>query len=149
MNDVNVFGLDRALALAERAHAGQVDKAGAPYIEHVRRVVTAVAPDGMLAQVVAALHDVVEDTALTMGDLANFGVPADALEAIDALTHRPGESYEDAVARAAAHPIARLVKLADNADNADEGRLSMLSPHLADRLRAKYASARRILYTRD
>jgi (p)ppGpp synthase/HD superfamily hydrolase len=145
----DAFGIEEAVALAERAHAGQVDKAGAPYIEHVRRVVAAVAPHGATVQVVAALHDVVEDTSLTLDDLAVLGVPQDIVQAIDALTHRAGESYETAVARAAAHPIARLVKRADYADNSDEARLALLSPGIAEKLRAKYASAWRILSSAD
>jgi (p)ppGpp synthase/HD superfamily hydrolase len=140
------FGLEQALALAAEAHAGQVDKTGAPYIDHVRRVVAALSSCGEAVQIAGALHDVVEDTALTLEDLVAAGVPDEVVEAVDALTHRRGESYECAVARAAAHPIARLVKRADNADNSDETRLARLNPAIASRLRSKYVSARRILF---
>jgi (p)ppGpp synthase/HD superfamily hydrolase len=93
----------------------------------------------------AALHDVIEDTSWTLEELRNAGVPVDVLAAVDVLTHRAGESYDRSVARAAGHPLARLVKLADNADNASEARLSSLSADVAARLRAKYAAARRAL----
>ena len=83
----------------------------------------------------ALLHDVVEDTAWTLEALATARVPASVLEVVDLLTKRPG----DAVRRAAAHPCARIVKLADNRDNSDEARLALLAPALAEKLRAKYA----------
>jgi (p)ppGpp synthase/HD superfamily hydrolase len=134
-----------AIALAERAHAGQTDKVGEPYIEHVRRVVAAVANHGDDAQMAAALHDVVEDTAWTLEQLAGLGIPRPVLDAVDALTARPGEAYEAMVRRAAADPLARVVKLADNLDNADEGRLVRLDQGTAERLRAKYAMARALL----
>lgn len=141
----SVFDMADAFALAELAHAGQVDQSGRPYIEHVRRVVAAVASHGEEAQMAAVLHDVVEDSSWTLDALASAGVPTKVLEIVDALTRRPGEQYEDAVRRATVQPIARLVKLADNRDNADEGRLSMLEPAVAERLRAKYARALTIL----
>ena len=87
----------------------------------------------------ALLHDVVEDTAWTLEALATAGVPASVLTVVDLLTKRPGEHYEAAVRRAAAHPCARIVKLADNRDNSDEARLALLAPALAEKLRAKYA----------
>ena len=94
---------------------------------------------------VAVLHDVVEDTTWTLDTLQSEGVPRTVLEALDALTERPGEAYADAVNRAADHPIARLVKLADNMDNSDEARLRRLDPTMAEQLREKYARAREIL----
>lgn len=143
--DSSAFGPDEARALARRAHAGQLDKGGAPYLEHVLRVAAAVAPSGPRAVMAALLHDVVEDTDVTFADLRAAGVPADVLAAVDALTKRPGEAYLDAVARAARHPLARVVKLADNADNADEARLSQLDEGTAARLREKYRQARAVL----
>ncbi len=93
----------------------------------------------------AWLHDVVEDTGTTLADLQQAGAPPEVLSAVDALTKRPGEDYLDAVGRAAGHPVARLVKQADNADNSDERRLAELDPVKADRLRRKYGQARAVL----
>lgn len=145
LDSEGVLGLADVIALAERAHAGQHDQSGMPYIEHVRRVVAAVAVHGVKVQMAAALHDVVEDTPWTLDALRSVGVPPDVLEAVDALTKHSAENYEDAVRRAAAQPIAHLVKIADNMDNADEDRLRQLDPVVAERLRAKYTRARDIL----
>jgi (p)ppGpp synthase/HD superfamily hydrolase len=134
-----------ATALAERAHAGQVDKAGQPYIGHLRRVSTRLRPYGVDAQIAGVLHDILEDTEVTAGDLVREGVPHHVIAAIESVTRIPGETYMDLVHRAAAHPLGRLVKLADNLDNADEERLKALDPVIAARLRAKYARAREVL----
>jgi hypothetical protein len=72
----------------------------------------------------AVLHDVVEDTATTLDDLAREGFPAPVLAAVEALTKRPGEIRMEAARRAAAHPIACAVKLADVTDNMDLGRIA-------------------------
>jgi (p)ppGpp synthase/HD superfamily hydrolase len=134
-----------ALDLATSAHAGQVDKAGRPYIEHPRTVAALVAVHGEAAEMAALLHDVVEDTDVTLDDLRAAGYPDEVVSAVDSVTRRAGEAYIDMVCRAAADPIGRLVKLADNANNSDEARLAKLPPEQARRLREKYAQARRVL----
>lgn len=113
--------LERAIQIAAKAHAGQVDKAGQPYILHPLRVMlTLRSPHERMA---AVLHDVVEDTELTFADLAEQGFPAEVIEAVRALTKQPGESRLQAAERAVQNPIARAVKLADVADNMDLNRL--------------------------
>ena len=113
--------LEDAIALAATAHAGQVDKAGQPYILHPLRILLRLAdPD---QRVVAALHDVVEDTPVTLDALRLQGFSAAVVEAVDALTHRADESYTDYVRRAAANPLARAVKRADVLDNLDTTRI--------------------------
>ncbi|HXR22661.1 MAG TPA: hypothetical protein VN786_08905, partial [Acidimicrobiales bacterium] len=124
-------------------HGTQVDKAGNPYMGHIRRVVDAVStPEKKLA---AALHDLLEDTDVTAGELVARGCRPEVVRAVEALTCQDGEDYDVFVRRAAQDPIARAVKRADVADNADEGRLALLPPDEADRLRAKYARAAEIL----
>lgn len=113
--------LERAIAIATEAHAGQVDKAGEAYILHPLRVMLRVTTPA--ERIAAVLHDVVEDTAVTIAVLADEGFSPDVLAAIDALTKRHGESRMEAAARAAANPIARVVKLADNSENMDLSRL--------------------------
>lgn len=134
-----------ASALAERAHAGQTDKAGRPYTEHVFAVRDALRPYGTDAQIAGVLHDIIEDTDWTAADLRSAGVPAEVVAAVEAVTRRPGEGYEDLIRRAAAHPLGRIVKLADNLHNSDERRLALLPPDQAARLRQRYARAREIL----
>ncbi len=102
-------------------------------------------PHGAHAVMAALLHDVVEDCGLGLADLEAKGVPVEVVSAVDALTKRAGEPYLDAVRRAARHPLAAVVKRADNADNADEGRLARLDADEAERLRQKYRRARAVL----
>lgn len=113
--------LERAIAIAAQAHAGQVDKAGQPYILHPLRVMLRVA--GESERMAAVLHDVVEDSNVSLEDLAAEGFSGEVLAAVEALTKRPGETRLQAAHRAAAHSIARVVKLADNAENLDISRI--------------------------
>lgn len=135
----------RAEALAVAAHAGQTDKAGRPYIEHPARVAVRVAPCGDEAVAVAWLHDVAEDTEVSLGDLREAGFPEHVVSAVDALTKRSGEPLADYCGRVAANRLALLVKTADLADNSDPQRLALLDPRTRARLEAKYARARRLL----
>lgn len=143
--------VEAARLIALDAHHGQVDKVGRDYIEHPQRVAAAVAHLGPRHEASGWLHDVVEDSEWTLADIADFGAdcntpfPPEVLTAVAALTKEPGEPYLDAVRRAAADPIARAVKLADNADNTDPARLALLEPETAGRLRQKYARARAVL----
>lgn len=120
--------LERAIAIAEKQHAGQVDKAGRPYMEHPLRVMKTMSSDA--ERIVAILHDVIEDTDFTLDQLAAEGFPGYILEALDSVTRRDGETYEAFVARAAMNPIGRRVKYADLQDNADLSRIA--APTAAD-----------------
>lgn len=135
--------------LAAWAHAGQVDRAGRAYIDHPRTVAALVAELGEHAIMAALLHDVVEDSDVTLGDLRAAGYPEPVVAAVDAVTRRPGERYLDMVRRAAADPLGRLVKLADNAHNSAPERLAVLDPEVADGLRRRYARARAVLEGSD
>ncbi|MER7331770.1 MULTISPECIES: HD domain-containing protein [unclassified Micromonospora] len=132
-------------ALAERAHRGQVDKAGRPYIEHPRAVAAALAEHGDLAVMAGLLHDVVEDTPVTLDDLRAAGYPEAVVSAVDAVSRREGETYMDMIRRAAADLLGRLVKLADNSHNSSPDRLAVLEPEVAEFLRRRYAKARAVL----
>jgi len=111
--------LERAIAIAVRAHAGQLyparDGERGPYVLHLFRVMLAV--DGWEARTAAVLHDVIEDTPTTAADLRAEGIPDHVVEAVVALTHRDEDSYEAYVDALAPNPLARQVKLADLADN--------------------------------
>lgn len=129
-----------AEALARAAHAGQVDKVGRPYIEHPQRVAARVRGDELL-ETVAWLHDVVEDTPVTLRRVHEVFGPAVA-GAVDALTRRAGEASESYYARVKSDPLALEVKRADLADNTDPARSALLDPAERERLAAKYALAR-------
>ncbi|MFG5779999.1 guanosine-3',5'-bis(diphosphate) 3'-pyrophosphohydrolase [Comamonas sp. J-3] len=112
--------LKRAIQIARIAHEGQYDKAGLPYIVHPAKVMINVS--GQLEKMVAILHDVVEDSAFTLDDLREEGFPPEVVDAVDALTKRPGETRIETAKRAALNLIARTVKLVDNGLNMDLSR---------------------------
>ena len=128
----------RAAMIAAEAHLGQVDKAGEPYIFHPMRV----AVNGATTdeRIVALLHDVVEDSSVTLEQLGREGFDENCLRALEHLTRRSDEAYDDFVERVARHRLATRVKLLDLADNSDLSRLK--APSDEDRARlAKYQRA--------
>ena len=133
-------------ALAEAAHAGQVDRLGVPYVEHVRAVADALLPLGEELAMAGLLHDVLEDTPWTADALLAAGVPAPVVAAVRAVTKVPGVPYDEMVRRVAADPVAALVKIADNAHNSRPDRAAALEPEARERLGAKYAAAREVLW---
>lgn len=135
--------VDVARSIATRAHLEQVDKSGQPYIGHPARVAERVRGDDA-AEAVAWLHDVVEDTTITLNDLREH-FPEVVIRAVDAMSKRSGEPIDDYYSRVMANSVARAVKLADIADNTDPQRLALLDEATIARLAAKYAYARRIL----
>jgi (p)ppGpp synthase/HD superfamily hydrolase len=107
--------LEKAILVATQAHQGQVDKAGAPYILHPLRVMLKL--NSETEMVTGILHDVIEDTPWILENLKQEGFPDEILEALDYLTRRKGEDYQDFITRVAGNPLARKVKLADLEDN--------------------------------
>lgn len=129
--------LDRAICLASYAHFDKVDKAGEPYILHPLRVMMSVPPE---CRIVAVLHDVVEDSEISLDDLAAEGFSPEVIAALDSVSRRPGEPYMSFIARAGKNPIGRIVKLADLKDNCDMSRIK--NPSLSDWARYdKYIAA--------
>lgn len=133
-------------AFAAAAHRGQVDKIGVPYIEHVRAVAAGLAPFGEDLVIAGLLHDVLEDTDWTAGQLRAIGIPARSLAAVEAVTNQPGVPYEDKLRRIIRSSDATLVKIADNAHNSRPDRAAQLPPDKRERLAAKYRSARAALW---
>ncbi|AWH51596.1 guanosine-3',5'-bis(diphosphate) 3'-pyrophosphohydrolase [Stenotrophomonas sp. SAU14A_NAIMI4_5] len=127
-----------ARTLAYEAHAGQQDKAGRPYIEHVARVAAAIHDDDT-AKAAAWLHDVVEDCPEHAARLEAF--PAPVREIVTLLSRHSAPDATQYYASIRQHPRALKVKLADIADNAHPRRLLQLPPAVAERLRGKYAAA--------
>ena len=114
--------IEKAIEIAAREHAGDIDKGGNPYIFHPLRLMFAVRKP--FEKMAAVLHDVVEDTPVTLDNLRNEGFHPEVIAAIETLTKKPGESRMEAAGRAAANPIAIVVKLADVTDNMDLSRIS-------------------------
>ncbi|MEU6702976.1 HD domain-containing protein [Streptomyces wuyuanensis] len=139
--------LDQVEAIAREAHAHQTDKAGRPYVEHLRAVADGVRERGGTDEQIAAawLHDAIEDDVLSREWLAAAELPQRVKDLVDAMTKRPGEGPESYARRILAAPGARLVKEADLAHNADPERLAVLDEPTRNRLSAKYATMRRLL----
>ena len=134
----------KAMAIAYDAHHGQFDKAGIPYVFHPLHVA-----EGMEDEIsccAALLHDVVEDTHVTLEDLAK-DFPEEVVEAVRLLTHDPQEEYLEYVRRIKPNPVAMKVKLADIAHNTDESRFAgvQVSEGMLGYFRKKYAGAMEIL----
>ncbi|MFF8378367.1 HD domain-containing protein [Streptomyces sp. NPDC015661] len=133
-------------ALADRAHAGQVDKTGAPYVAHVRAVAAGLEPLGPHLAMAGLLHDVIEDTAWTAGQLRAAGIPDAVVSLVEAVTNHPDTPYEEKLRRITRDAGATLVKIADNAHNSRADRAAALPPAQRERLAAKYRAARAVLW---
>lgn len=135
-----------AREIAERAHSGQVDKAGRPYIEHPAAVAEKVTVwlDTDDAVAAAWLHDVVEDTPTTFEDLKGLGVNDAVIEALRLLTHDKSVPYFDYVRALKANSIARAVKMADLVHNMNLERLPKITDVDLERCQ-KYSKAMDIL----
>lgn len=136
--------LTTAIGLALAAHRQQVDKAGAPYILHPLRLMLRM--QTLEEMVVAVLHDVLEDSDTTRADLEQLGFAPPILEALEALTHRAEQSYEEYITAIKQVPLARRVKLADLEDNANILRLKEITPGSLEKLQ-KYHAAWNALQT--
>jgi len=130
----------KAMNLAYNAHHGQLDKGGVPYIFHPIHLAEEM--DDEVSTCVALLHDTVEDTSVTLEDLAKE-FPREIVEAVRLLTHEEGVEYFDYVRSIKANPIAVKVKLADLRHNGDPKRVC--NQGNAEKRRAKYAAAWKIL----
>ena len=124
--------LEKAILLAAQAHRGQKDKAGAPYILHPLRMTLKM--NSEMEMTAAVLHDVVEDTGWTLEALRREGFAEAVVEAVDCLTRRDGESYQEFIDRAKRNRLARSVKIADLEDNMDIRRLGKLTGKDLERL---------------
>ena len=130
----------KAMVLAYHAHHGQFDKGGVPYIFHPIHLAEQM--DDEISTCVALLHDTVEDTDVTLEDLAK-DFPAEVVNAVRLLTHAEDVEYFDYVRAIKSDPIAAKVKLADLTHNGDPSRIS--NQGNAEKRREKYAAARKIL----
>lgn len=135
----------KAMKIAYEAHCGQVDKAGVPYIFHPFHLAEQMEDE--VTACVALLHDVAEDTEVTMEQLAEE-FPPEIIEALTLLTHDEGDEYFNYVRAIKKNPVAKTVKLADIAHNSDESRLAgtpSISEEQRLHWREKYRKAKEIL----
>lgn len=130
---IKTSNIENSIDLALRAHKGQKDKAGAPYILHPLRVMLSMDTD--TERQVAVLHDVIEDGGITTEILRSEGFSEEVCSAVVVLTKKPGESYNEYLNRLDENPIARKVKMADLNDNMNLDRIK--EPTQKDRERMK------------
>lgn len=130
--------LEKAISLAVEAHAGQKDKVGAPYILHPLRLMCRMETD--VERMAAVLHDVVEDTGRSLADLSAAGFPGEVVGAVERLTRKESETYEQFIERVLPDAVARRVKIADLEDNMNLLRLPQVNEKDRERLN-KYLRA--------
>ena len=147
----NYERLVAARTLAHVAHAGQVDKAGEPYIGHLERVAARAAKEAITSfpsqtlEAIAWLHDVLEDTDVTGEVLRSVGFDDFFIDSLRILTRTQGVPATDYYAGIRRYPGLVIVKLADIADNSAPERLAKLDERTQLRLISKYAKAREAL----
>lgn len=133
--------------LAARAHVNQTDKLGEPYVNHVRAVAEGLQSFSQNIQIAGLLHDIVEDTSWTLGDLRHVGVPEESVLIIHALTRQPGMTPRRQIDRVIEGGYGSiLVKISDNAHNSLPNRSSRLPRETRERLKGKYSEARERLW---
>jgi (p)ppGpp synthase/HD superfamily hydrolase len=132
--------LNKAIEIAAKAHDGQLDKCGEPYILHPLRVMLTRKTE--IERVCAVMHDVIEDSFITIEDLRSEGFSEEVLSILDCLTKRVMEEYDDYISRVLTNDIACQIKLADLNDNMDPDRIKCCTEK--DMLRIeKYKKAKR------
>lgn len=134
--------LEKAILIATIAHKGQLDKGGSPYILHPLRLMFAMHNE--TEKICAVLHDVIEDTEITLDYLRNEGFSEEVLSALDALTRRSNETYDEFIRRIIKNKIASNIKLADLSDNMDLSRISNPTQKDYDRIE-KYRRASNLI----
>ena len=115
---------EKSIIIATKAHSGQFDKGGSPYILHPLRVMLSL--DNAEDRIVGILHDVLEDTSITLQHLEDNGFlgEIEILDALVSITRKSNESYKDFILRVKLNPIALRVKLADLRDNMNISRIN-------------------------
>lgn len=135
--------LTKAIQIADKAHEGQTDKSGMPYVGHVMRVMEA--GRTVDEKIVGVLHDIIEDTDWTFERLVQEEFPKHIVDAIMCLTKTSEEEpYDEFIARVQSNPLAARVKINDLSDNMDIRRLKDIGPNDVVRLQ-KYLKAYKIL----
>jgi (p)ppGpp synthase/HD superfamily hydrolase len=138
-----VSTLEVAIELAAKAHAGQKDKSGKTYILHPLRVMMAMETEE--EQIVAVLHDIIEDTDITVSDLLRRGFGDVVVEAIKSVTRKEDETYFEFIKRANQNEIGRKVKIADLKDNMNWDRIQQPTKKDVQRMQ-KYQEAYQLLH---
>ncbi len=136
--------LERARKIAEKAFRDKKAPNGEPYINHTLRVVDAMTTEE--EKTVAMLHDVLEDSEMSISDLMEQGFSRPVLEAVADLTKKSDMTYFDYIEDICSNELATKVKLAEIEDNKDEVRVNKMSFKTYS-LEERYKMAKEILET--
>ena len=128
----------KALKLCFEAHKEQTDKTGMPYVFHPFHLAEQMSDE--ISVVCALLHDVVEDSEITLCDIADMGFPDEVVEVLSLLTHEDSVPYMDYVRNISKNAVARNIKIADLTHNSDLTRLDTVDEYAILR-NAKYKEA--------
>lgn len=134
--------IELAISIALEAHKGQKDKGGNPYILHPLAVMNRL--ETIEEKIVAVLHDVVEDTDVTLSQLRGYGFSEEIVEAVSLLTKSEEDSYEEFIEKTLKSRISRIVKIADIKENMKIDRIKQPTENDYKRLE-KYRNALEIL----
>lgn len=126
--------IKKAMDIAYKAHLGQVDKGGTPYIFHPLHIAERVDTEYEICT--ALLHDVIEDSDITLDYLFKEGFPQEVIKAVDLLTRKEGMTYREFILKTKTDTIARKIKIEDIKHHLDLTRLSEITEKDIDR--AKY-----------
>ncbi len=132
--------LEKAIEIAASAHQGQKQKDGMPYIIHPLTVMMKV--ETLEEKIVAVLHDVIEDTEVTLADLQEAGFADEVLAGVELMTRTEGQDYEEYIEAISRNAIARKVKLADMRNNIDLLRIPVVKDKDLERCRKYHRSIR-------
>ncbi len=132
----------KAMEICYRAHDGQLDKGGIPYVFHPLHLAEQM--DDEYSTCVALLHDVMEDGCVKSSELYESGFPNEIVDAVELLTRRDKEPYMEYVERIKENCLAVKVKLADLEHNSDMSRLKQITGHDIER-KEKYEKAIKLL----
>jgi len=132
----------KAMEICYRAHEGQLDKGGMPYVFHPLHVAEQMEDE--YSTCVALLHDTVEDGGIELSELSEADFPEEIVKTVDALTRREDEPYMEYIERLNGNSLAVKVKLADLSHNSDMSRLNKITRWDMER-KEKYEKAIAIL----
>lgn len=135
----------KAIRIMYEAHKGQFDKSNIPYVFHPFHVAESM--DDEISCTVALLHDVIEDTDISLLDLENKGFPKEVLDALKLLTHDKDVKYMDYIERISTNPIAIKVKLSDLEHNMNLDRIDNITDKDRERIQ-KYQRAKEYLLSK-
>ncbi|CAM3997190.1 GTP pyrophosphokinase [Vibrio aerogenes CECT 7868] len=135
--------LDMAIQIATQAHSGQFDKGGQPYILHPLRVMFQF--DSEKERIVAVLHDVIEDSNITLNEIKGNGFSDEIIEALDCLSRRQDENYDEFIDRVLTNQLACMIKIEDIKDNLNVTRLNNIKEKDLKRLYKYHQALSRLI----